>query len=210
MHWKSKEILPSHMQLLTYLLEYTVCARIMHTFLLPLYGSIFLPSASTHSVALCWTTKALWLPNEPAHICLQTICNIFYSGVCSDSTTVFTGKSASTCVREQARACARHLIGVPVNWCVSCAERMKTIWKNRKVVSACHVGLKLHVGQDDWLKHGICILLWQLIWTFVLFVSETICTVIKYCRNIKLAESCQTFVGICFVAARFISPRRSA
>lgn len=136
--------------------------------------------------------------NEPAHICLQTICNIFYSGVCSDSTTVFAGKSASTCVREQARACARHLISVPVKWCVSCAEkRIKTIWKYTKVVSACHVGLKLHVGQDDWLKHGICILLWQLIWTFVLFVSETICTVKKHCKNRKLE-------------ARYVSPRRSA
>lgn len=47
MQRKSREILPSHMQLLTYLLEYTVRARIMHTFLLPLYGSIFLPSVST-------------------------------------------------------------------------------------------------------------------------------------------------------------------
>ena len=89
-------------------------------------------------------------------------------------------------------------------------KRMKTIWKSTKVVSACHVGLKLHVGQDDWLKHGICILLWQLIWTFVLFVSETICTVKKDCRNRKLAESCQRFASMCLAAARYVSPRRSA
>lgn len=89
-------------------------------------------------------------------------------------------------------------------------KRIKTIWKNTKVVSACHVGLRLHVGQDDWLKHGICIWLWQLIWTFVLFVSETICTVKRRCRNRKLAESCQTFASICLVAARYVSPGRSA
>lgn len=70
--------------------------------------------------------------NEPAHICSQTICNIFYSGVCSDSTTVFAGKSTSTCVREQARACARHLISVPVNWCVSCTEKDKNNLKEHK------------------------------------------------------------------------------
>lgn len=87
---------------------------------------------SLDSVASCWTTKVLRLPNEPAHICLQSICNIFYSGVCGDSTTVFAGKSASTCVREQARACARHLIDVPVNWCVSCAEKDENNFKEQK------------------------------------------------------------------------------
>lgn len=39
--------------------------------------------------------------------------------LCSDSTTIFAGNSAPTCVREQAGACARHLIGVPAKSCVS-------------------------------------------------------------------------------------------
>lgn len=86
-----------------------------------LNGSIF----SLDWVASCWTAKSSDSADAPAHICLQTICNIFYSGVCSDSTTVFSGNSASTCVREQARACARHLSSVPVNWCVNHTGKKK-------------------------------------------------------------------------------------
>lgn len=211
MHRKSREILPSHMQLLTYLLEYTVRARIMHTFLLPLYGSIFLPSV------FVW----IQLPRvEPQKSCnCQTSQHI---SACKLFATFFIQVSAVTAPLSSLASRLQHVSGskhehVRGTWSayqstdVSVVQkRMKTISKNRKVVSACHVGLKLHVGQDDWPKHGICILLWQLIWTFVLFVSETVCTVKKYCRNRKLAESCQTVVGICLVAARFVSSRRSA
>lgn len=107
----------------------------MHAFLLPLLESLLLsPHLHTHCIQLARVEpqKPCDSANEPAHICLQSICNIFYSGVCSDSTAVFAGKSASTCVREQARACARHLIGVPVNWCVSCAEKDKNNLKEHK------------------------------------------------------------------------------
>lgn len=113
-----------------------VCARIMLAFLcLPLRGSLLLSlRLHTHWIQLTLVEpqKPRDSANEPAHICSQTISNIFYSGVCSDSTTVFAGKSTSTCVRGQARACARHLISVPVNWCVSFAEKDKNNLKEHK------------------------------------------------------------------------------
>ncbi len=129
------DVSDTHMYFHTYLLV-CVFAHIMHAFLcLPLHGSLLLsPRLRTRwiQLPLVEPQKPRDSANEPAHICSQTICNIFYSGVCSDSTTVFAGKSASTCVREQAQACARHLISVPVNWCVSCTEKDKNNLKEHK------------------------------------------------------------------------------
>lgn len=95
------------------------------------------------SLAFVWKPNSppspLSLPchsaNEPAHICFQSIRNFSYSGVCGDSTAVFVGKSASTCVREQAWACARHLICVPANWCVS--------WTGKNYLKEHKVGVSL-------------------------------------------------------------------
>lgn len=92
-----------HARAFTYLLV-CVCA-FMHFSVYSLYRSISL-SFRLHTqwiqLPLVEPEKPRDSANEPAHICLQTICNIFYSGVCSDSTTVFDGNSAPTCVREQA------------------------------------------------------------------------------------------------------------
>lgn len=40
-------------------------------------------------------------------------------------TAPLANNKASTCVREQAQACGRHLISVPVNRCVICIEKDK-------------------------------------------------------------------------------------
>lgn len=187
-----------------------ICAHISHpTFA---WKPFTLPASphSLNSVASCWPTKALRLPTSQ-HISACKLFATFFNQV--SAVTAPLSLLASRLQRvsgSKHEHVQRYLISVPVNWCVSCTEKDKTIWKNAKVVSACHVGVRLHVGQDDWLKHGICIWLWQLIWTFVLFVSGNICTVKKQCRNRKLTENCQTFASICLVAARYISPRRSA
>lgn len=91
----------------------------------------------------------------------------------------------------------KHVRGSWSTWqSIDVSVAQKRVKKFVRGVSACHVGLRLHVGQHDWRKHGICVWLWQLIWIFVLFSSSTICTVIKTGRNRQRAVSCQTFASI--------------
>jgi len=107
-----------------------------YTFLYVCLCMLSLAPPSAHpldSVASCWTTKAPRLCQRASTYLLASyLPHFFYSGVCNDSTTVSTGSSALTRVKKQAWACARHLISVPVNWCVSCTEKDKNNMKEQK------------------------------------------------------------------------------
>lgn len=140
---------------------------LMHALLLPRDLSPALPP-SQRWIALprVEPQKPRRAANEPAHICLQTICNIFYIQV-----SAVTAPLSLLARRLQHVSGSKHEHERGTWWAyqsthVSVVQEKKKKDKNnlkehKKSVSACHVGLKLHVGQDDWLKHGMCILVWQ-------------------------------------------------
>lgn len=64
---------------------------------------------------------------------ISACCNIFYSGVCSDSAAVFAGSSASTCVGGASTSMCEGTWSAYQSTYVSVAQKgIKTIWKETK------------------------------------------------------------------------------
>lgn len=116
-------------------------------------------------------------------------------------TAPLANNKASTCVREQAQACGRHLISVPVNRCVICIEKDKNNLNEHKsgvslqsrtkftcwttwLTETWHIHLTMTSHLDIWIVWGRNRLFWQR-------------------TNRKLIQSCQAFASLCFKPGLF-------